>query len=226
MNNTVKTYTSIAVQSLLKGALIAGAGIFLSAACGVAAVLLMLNNEASVGVAARAGIAGTIAFMWDACLREPFTGLLLLTSLVFVYLYGALAVKTSLQNSVYLLWQNKLSDYFTPRIASYIKTLRERQPAWLAGAAKTSILKMKLIEASRNDKEINPVQRRALRYGLKKAGLENIYLDDPDFDLAAVIANRIKIKIAEVAQPSLLFFWLLAGVQIVLLVAALVRDGK
>lgn len=153
---------------------------------------------------------------------ESFSVILIIISFIFLFLYFAFASKYAIQTSLYLLWENKLSDFVLPKTLAYLEQISNASsPEWLKNAANKALLKTKLLDEVKKDKNIKRIQRYALNFGFKK-----LKLKDTDFEqdqpLASIICQKINNAITRTGKPSLFLFWLMFVSQIILLLLALI----
>ncbi len=210
MSSESKIYRSIGLKSAMAWSKIAFGGLIFSVICFLAGIMILFNSPEKEN-----GFALVIK-------TEPYADALIVMSCIFVFLYFALASKHALQTALYSLWKNKLSDFILPKTLTYIEHISNAlQPEWLKDVTNKAMIKIKLLDEVRKDKSINRIQRKALNLGFRK-----LKLDDMDFQqdqpLASIICLKINNTIASVSRPSMFLFWLLIGLQVVMLILALV----
>jgi len=83
------------------------------------------------------------------------------------------------------------------------------------------MLKLKLLEANKNDKESSKIKKKVISYLLNKISFDNVDFANKDLKLSEVISGNIKRFVSETIEPSFLVFWLLFLFQLVLIVVAI-----
>jgi hypothetical protein len=221
-------YTKIGTRALLKGFAVGMSGIIFCFITFLVGIYLLSDNQGGgVPAAGHAGILGALAGLYSLFIQEFWSALLLFASLGFIYFYFVFAAKTTLFTVIHLVWKNKLADFITPKIGSYIQKLLAHQPDWLKKAGDKGILKMKLVQEAKSDSTLNKVQQKILVFGIRKIELNEHELQNLDSAmLTTKITETVKNKISEFSNPSLLPFWVAMSIQVVLLILAIVKNHQ
>jgi hypothetical protein len=85
-----------------------------------------------------------------------------------------------------------------------------------------AMLRAKLLDENRNDKSNSSLNRRVLGYVFKKIKLDDIDFRDENLTLTEVLTLKLKNFISETTKPSFTLFWVLVGVQFLLLILSIV----
>lgn len=221
-------YTKIGTRALLKGLVVGSSGIIFCFISFLVSIYLFSDNEGGgAPAAAHAGVLGVFVGLLSLFTEELWSAILLVTSLGLIYFYSVFAAKTALFTVIHHVWKNKLADFITPKIASYMQKLLTHQPDWLKKAGDKGIVKMKLLQEAKDDSTLNKVQQKILVFGIKKIELNEDELQNLDsVMLTTKISETVKNRISEFANPSLLPFWIVMTLQVVLLVLAIVNNHQ
>ncbi len=202
----IKTFTKIAAKAALKWSIVFGAGIIFSV---VFLVVAWIQNS---------GLGdGFFSLIKALLLNNTAAFFLIFGSPVFMALYFVIANKVALQTAIHGIWKNKAEDFVTNRVKAIVNGITSRSD-WANKISDGAMLRMRLLEANSNDPESSGLKKRVLKFGFKQIKLNDINLKDENVRLSDVIANRMSAFISEASEPSYLFFWILLGLQLVLLV--------
>lgn len=225
MNENIKTFAKISSRSAagwLKVILLGG---LISIVCITTAIVLYGDNTGPGFTAAgHAGGAGAMLGVFVLFAEEFWTALLLFGSIGCMVFYIAFAGKYALQKVVNGLWKEKMSDTVLDKVHHYIGVLGRKQPGWLKDAGSGAAVKVQLLQAMQHDNSLGTVQRKALKYGLKKASLQDVDLAGGEGAVATMIIQKLKAKLDAAAKPSMKLFWIVAALQAIVLVMAIVRN--
>lgn len=203
-----------------------GFGFILSIICLIVSFKLLGNNEGSGYAGARVGGIGILFTLFYFFIVEFWSALLMVSSLLFIALYFIVANKTSLQTVIYSIWNSKLSGYVKPKIESYLKMFSENQPNWLKEVSSPVKLKLKLLDTVKRDTKTPAIQKKVIRYGLKKVKLDDVDFQQENISLSEILGSKINGQISAVAKPSYRLFFIMTGLQFILLIMALYFDGR
>jgi hypothetical protein len=78
----------------------------------------------------------------------------------------------------------------------------------------------------KEDPALGKVQRRAIAYGLKKATLSDVDFNNEQQSVSDVLVGRIRTKLEAAAQPSMTPFLIVAGLQIAVLILAIIYNHQ
>jgi len=160
------------------------------------------------------------AFLSGLFLNNIYGFILLAGAPVFAILYFLIANKAAIQQMIYLTWKNKVfASYIDSKVVFLVDKLTASNN-WSSAVSNKALLKMQLLEANRNDKESSKIKKKVINYLFQKINLDDVDFSNKDLKRSEVVSVKLNQFISEAVEPSLLFFWLLLLIQIVLFVAA------
>ena len=206
MIENIKIYSKIATKSFFKWLLLVGLGIGLSII--VFIILLfqnIINNENST-------IFNLYKTNWTAFI-------LIIGTPIFIILYIIIVNKHFIQNAINQVWKNKAEGFATEKIKLIVDKLVAKNET-LNSISNESVLRLKLLEENRTNPDTSKIKRKIVDYIIKKIKLDEIDYSDKELRLSDIVANKVNSFISESAEPSLLFFWIILVLQIVLFIIA------
>lgn len=135
---------------------------------------------------------------------------------IFAVIYVIMANKVSVQNVIYLLFKSKAGEHVISVITKAIEKITGKK-GWHSDLIAKGVLKMKVLQAVKEDPSTSRIQRSIIRYGFRKINLEDVDFQNEDVNLASVLSNKFNHFFGELVRPSLRFFWMLILLQIALL---------
>lgn len=226
MKTNLTLFTKIATRSALAWLSIVIPGIIISI-IGLIISIYLIGHQPGPGYAgARAGGIGallailvlfTVAF-WSMCL--------LVLSIAGFALFPTLASGYTLKKSIFLVWDNKLGDFFIEKISVYvdkvIQRIAERKGSSAATLRKESVKELKL--EVKKDGSTTRLQKRLLNYLLKQVNLDDIDWKAEPAKIKSQVLAKVKDYIGEKLMPSKLWVRLAMILPVVLMVLALIYD--
>ncbi len=179
--------------------------------------LLALYNN--VGLAG-GGHGSVVGLFVGLLTTNIFAFLLVFGAPVFIALYFIIANKVSIQNAIYLLWKGKAGDYISSKVKSLAKNLTEKKE-WRKELTDKAVLKAKMLQLTKEDKNTSKLQRKIINFGFKKIKLDEFDFQDENLNLADFLTNKFNNLVAETAKPSLKLLWIVIIAQIALLIASI-----
>jgi hypothetical protein len=164
----------------------------------------------SVEHSAHAGSGLIMVLLW---FRLDFWSAILFFSslLVFPFLYFAVANKTAIQTAIHLIWSNKISDWIGPKITYYLQKVESKQPNWLKNTSDSALVKLKLLEANKNDGETPALQKKVIGFLLKKARLDDVDFQKDSVSIGSILSEKLIQTLGDFASPSNTFLWIVIG---------------
>jgi len=214
MKENFKLAAKIGAKTLAKWGIFVGGGWLLSIICFL--IVLFTNSGLAVG----GDEAGAIAFVANLFSKNIWGFVLFLGAPIFMTLYFMFANKMAIQNSLHLLWENKAGDYITSKVRSLVERLSASNN-WAGKATDKTVIRAKMLDANRKNPDASKLQRTIINYGMKKVRLDDVDMQDENFKLSDLLADRFNEFISEAAKPSMAPFWILAIIQGVLLFLAI-----
>ena len=160
-------------------------------------------------------------------IRNEFWTLFLFISSIAMLIFSVLfANKYVIHTIVSIIYKEKLQDFVTPKIETYISNISSKQPDWLNKLTNASAVKIKLLGELRFDSDISSVNRKVLQYGFKKINLDDVDFSQSHLDYPAIIAFKINEKISKIATPNMKIFWFSAVLLLILLAIAIIKAPK
>ncbi|AWK06771.1 hypothetical protein HYN56_22075 [Flavobacterium crocinum] len=213
MKEEIKIVAGISAKSSLKWLFIMISGNVFTISCFL--IILFQNAEFAGG-----GHGNAYAFLAGLFFNNICGFILFAGAPVFSFLYFVIANKAAIQQMIYLAWKNKT---FAGYIDSKVILLTDKLAGsnhWVSSMSDESMLRLKLLEANKNDKETSRIKKRIINYLFQKIRLDDVDFSKEDLKLSEIVSMKINGFISESVEPSLMFFWLLLLIQIVLFVVA------
>lgn len=224
MNTNFNLFTKIASRSFLAWISIVIPGIILSIIGLIMAIYLLGNHPGYAG--ARAGGMGTLLALFVLFTVAFWSSLLLVFSIAGFVLFPSMASGYTLKKTIFLVWENKLGDFFIGKISSYLdKVLLRIAP--LEGASDATLKKQSLRELKlevKKDGDTNRLQKRLLNFLLKKIRLEDIDWHAPREKIKSEILARCKAYVGEKLLPSRLWIRLAMILPVILMILAFIYE--
>lgn len=212
MIENIKVYSKIAAKSLVKWLLLVGTGISISILFFLILLFQILNSTGKAN--------GTSTSFYVNLMHSNWAFVLLFVGApVFIFLYFIIANKHFIQSAIYQVWKNKAEGFATDKIKLIVDQLVAKNGA-ITTISSESVLKLKLLEESRRNPDSSKIKRRVVDYIIKKIKLNDVDYSNKDLRLSDIVANKVNSFISESAEPSLLFFWIILFIQIILFIIA------
>ena len=192
----------------------------------IAIILLGDNSGGGFPASAHAGILGAVMGFIFLFMVEFWTALLLTVGVLVPVLFIILANKNAIASAVYNVWKYKVADFIEPKIDFYINKMLQKQPGFLKNITEWSVVKVKLLDTINNDSQTPKLQKRIIKFVLKKIKMDNVDLKNPDTNLSAILSLKIRQFIEGFAEPDLKLVWILVGIDIVLIILAFVFNQQ
>lgn len=192
----------------------------------IAIILLGDNTGGGFPASAHAGILGAIVGFFVLFTVEFWTALLLTVGILAPILFIVLANKNAIASAVYNIWKYKIADFVEPKIDFYIDKILQKQPDFLKNITDWSVVKVKLLDTINNDAQTPKLQKRVIKFVLKKIKMDDVNFKDPNTNLNSILSLKIKQFIAGFAEPDLKLIWIIVGIDIVLIILALVFNHQ
>ncbi|OMP75730.1 MULTISPECIES: hypothetical protein [unclassified Chitinophaga] len=220
MKTNISLFTKIATRSLLAWLRVVIPGLLLSVV-GLIVSINIIGSQPGPGYAgARAVGVGAVLGVFVLFNVAFWSCLLFVISLAGFVLFPSLASGYTIKTALFLVWDNKLGDFFIDKISDYLDRV------WLRGEkqinAKESIKALKL--EVQKDTNTNKLQKRLLNYLLKRVRLDDVDWQAPPAEIKHAILEKFKVYIGEKLMPSKLVIRLAMILPIVLMILALIYD--
>lgn len=213
MKEEIKMMAGISAKSSLKWLIVMVSGNVFTIICFL--IILFQNADFAGG-----GHGNACAFLAGLFFNNICGFILFAGAPVFAFLYFVIANKVAIQQMIYLTWKNKkISDYIDSKVVLLVDKITDSN-SLVGTISNESILRLKLLEANKNDKENSRIKKRIINYLFQKIRLDDVDFSKEDLKLSEIVSLKINQFISETIEPSLLFFWLLFLLQVVLFVVA------
>lgn len=222
----IKTFTKITARSLAAWLKIVVPGGVFSFVCLLVSIILLGNNKGAGSTAGHAGGAGAIIALATVFATEFWSALLFITAITCLIIYIPVANKYALQRSIQLVWEYNLADSITGGIHKYVTKLTAKSPGWLKEIDNQATLKIKLMDEVSHDPEAGKIQKRILKWCLKRLSIDDINLKENESALPSILAEKIRYKIADAMEPSMKIFWTIFMAQALIMVLAIFFDHR
>jgi len=192
----------------------------------IAIILLGDNSGGGFPASAHAGILGAIMGFVFLFTVEFWTALLLTVGILAPVLFIILANKNAIASAVYNVWKYKIADFIEPKIDFYINKMLQKQPGFLKNITEWSVVKVKLLDTINNDSQTPKLQKRIIKFVLKKIKMDDVDFKNPETNLSSILSLKIRQFIEGFAEPDLKLVWILVGIDIVLIILAFVFNNQ
>jgi len=223
----VKLFGKVTGKSLFAWIKVALIGAIIMTGDIIIAVILFGDNPGGgFPAAAHGGILGAIVGFFVLFTVEFWTALLLTVGILAPILFIILANKNAIATAIYNVWKFKLADFVEPKIDFYIDKILKKQPDFLRSITDWSVVKVKLLDTINNDSETPKLQKRIIKFILKKIKMDDVSFKDPHTNLNSILSLKIKQFIAGFAEPDLKLVWIIVAIDIVLIILAFVFNNR
>ena len=223
----IKLFGKISAKSLFAWLKVAFIGAIIMIVDIIIAVILFGDNPGGgFPAAAHGGILGAIVGFFVLFTVEFWTALLLTVGILAPILFIILANKNAIATAIYNVWKFKLADFVEPKIDFYIDKILQKQPDFLRNITDWSVVKVKLLDTINNDSETPKLQKRIIKFVLKKIKMDDVNFKDPNTNLNSILSLKIKQFIAGFTEPDLKLVWIIVAIDIVLIILAFVFNNR
>ncbi|MFB9076423.1 hypothetical protein ACFFLS_24420 [Flavobacterium procerum] len=212
MKEEIKIAAKITAKTSLKWFTIVFIGGLFTLIC----FLIILFQNMGLG---GGGHGNAYAFTVNLFLNNICGFLLFVGAPAFAAGYFMIANKVAIQTMIHQVWENKMGKYIEEKVILLVDKLTASQN-WANSASNATMLRLKLLEANKNDKETSVIKKRIIGYFFAKINLDDIDFSNKDLKLSEIISFKLNRFISETIEPSFLFFWLLLAFQLILIIAA------
>lgn len=220
MKTNISVFTKIATRSLLAWLRVVIPGLLLSV-IGLIVSIYIIGSQPDPGYAgARAGGVGAIMGLFVLFSVACWSCLLFVISLAGFVLFPSLASGYTIKTAMFLVWDNKLGDFFIDKISNYLDRVWLRSGKQIS--EKESIKELKL--EVQKDANTNKLQKKLLNYLLKKVRLDDINWQAPPEEIKRAILEKVRIYIGEKLMPSKLVIRIAMVLPILLMILAFIYD--
>lgn len=155
-------------------------------------------------------------------LRPIGYSLTLLCLFVGPFLLFSLGNKYVISKTINKLLSDKGEILLFPIIDKILTKIKSNQPDILKKGTDTAILKLKLIQEIRDSND-NKWLKRIIIYGFKKVSLDDVDFKDENISIPDIIKNKIITGLKNISKPNRNFFWIIIGVQIIIMILVIAR---
>lgn len=208
---------SAAAFSFLKINLVGG----LSTALAVTSILLTVVGQSFDG--GGPGHAGGQAIVAVLFTLRP-VAMVLTTIILFTspFVLFALGNKYILMKLAARIGKDNGETYLYPLLDKALNKVRTEQPELLRKGGDSLKVRLRLIQGIK-DRSENKWAKRITLWGLRKADLSNVDLGAEDLSLTQVLRDRIVLALLTITTPSRKFFWIIVGLQWLVVLLTLVK---
>jgi hypothetical protein len=213
MKEEIKIVARITVKSSLKWFTIVSIGTLFTLICFL--IIIFQDNGGSGG-----GHGSVYAYLVNLFSYNFCGFLLFIGTPIFVLGYFMIANKVAIQTVIHQIWENKMGSFIEEKVVFLVDKLTASNN-WTNSISNKTMLKLKLLEANKNDKESSKIKKKTISYVLNKISFDNVDFANKDLKLSEVVSGNINKFVSETIEPSFLFFWLLLLFQLVLIIIAI-----
>ncbi len=224
MKENIKLITSIIAKTTFKWVFIFVSGNIITLITFLIALFTNLDCLEGVRVAHTGSAGGIVVIIFFASalfLSNFFAFVLVFGAPIFLTLYFLIANKISIQYALFLLWKGKAGDYILSKVRFLTKRITEKE-GWRKNISDKVMLKARLLQLAKEDKDTAKLQRRIISFGFKKINLDDIDFKNESLNLSDILTSKFEHFISEASKPSMKLFWVLALIQIIFLIISLI----
>lgn len=194
-------------------------GQFLTAFLAILSLFIIIYQSSGTGMAHVNGLA-IVGFLFT--LRPIGFGLTLLSIFLIPFVLFSLGNKYIISKTIHKLLSEKDEVLLFPIIDKVLGQIKSNQPELLKTGADKTKLQLKLLQEIRDSKE-NKWLKKIILYGFKKVNLDDVDFSDENVSFSDIIKNKIISHLKNISEPSRSFFWIILGIQIVILILIFLR---
>lgn len=226
MKANLTLFTKIATRSAVSWLSIVIPGIIISVIGLIISIYLIGQQPGPGYTGGHAGPIGAILGMIIMFTIAFWSSVLFVLSLAGFALFPSLASGYTFKKAVFLVWDNKLGDFFIEKIGVYVDKvmvrIAEKRAASDATLKKESIKELKL--EVKKDGATNKWQKRIINFLLKKVNLDDIDWKAEPAKIKSQILAKVKDYIGEKLVPSKWIIRLALLLPVVVMVLAFIYD--
>jgi len=223
VTSNIKLFGKITGKSLFAWAKVALIGAVIMIVDIVIAIILFGDNTGGgFPGAAHGGILGAILGFFFLFMIEFWSALLLTVGILSPVLFTILANKNAIASAVYNVWKYKVADFVEPKIDFYIDKILQKQPDFLKNITDWGVVKVRLLDTINNDSQTPKLQKRIIKFILKKIKMDDVDFKNPNTNLSSILSFKIRQFIEGFAEPDLKLVWIFVAIDIVLIILAFV----
>jgi len=143
--------------------------------------------------------------------------LIALSLFVTPFILLSLGNKYIISKTINKLLSDKGETLLFPIIDKVFSKIKSNQPDLLKKGTDSTKLKLKLIQEIRDSKD-NKWLKKIIIYGFKKVNLDDVDFTDEKVSFTDIIKDKTITGLKNVSQPSRNFFWIILGLQIIILI--------
>lgn len=214
MNENIKIASRITAKTFLAWSIVVFVGSIITFLC-IPIVLFQVGDLGLAGGGHGSPFALVIGlFSTNICGFILFMG-----APIFIGLYFTIASKIAIQSIIYQIWKNKAGSFVENKIIIITDKLTSKND-WTSFLSNETLLRVKLLEANKKDKETSKIKKKTINYLFKKIKLDDIDFTNDNLKLSDIILTKVIKSISETTKPSFCFFWLLISFQLILIICS------
>ncbi|MPS72817.1 MAG: hypothetical protein E2590_06625 [Chryseobacterium sp.] len=222
-SSNIKLFGKITAKSLFAWIKVAFIGaVIMITNITIAIILFSDNPGGGFPASGHAGILGAVMGFIFLFMVEFWSALLLTVGILVPVLFIILANKNAIASAIYNVWKFKIADFVEPKIEFYVDKILQKQPDFLKNITNWSVVKVKLLDTINNDSQTPKLQKRIIKFILKKIKMDDVDFKNPNTNLSSILSFKIRQFIEGFAEPDLKLVWILVAIDIVLIILAFV----
>jgi len=167
-------------------------------------------------------VTASAAVMLLFALRPIGFGLTIITLLAGPFLIFALGNKYIMSKTIHKLLSDKGEVLLFPIIDKVLNKVKSKQPDLFKKGTDKTKLQLKLIQELKDSNE-NKWLKKIIIYGFKKVNLDDVDFTNENVSFTDIVKEKMITGLKNTSQPSRNFFWIILGIQIVILILILTR---
>lgn len=162
-------------------------------------------------------VSGEAAIVVLAVQRPIAFGITLLSMIASPFLLFSLGNKYVMFRTINRLISDKGEKLLFPIIDKILLKVKEHQPELFKQGVDKTKLQLKILQEIRDSKQ-NKWLKKIIAFGFKKVELNEIDFKDENVSFSEIIKTKIIDQLKSISEPSRLFFWLILGINLLILV--------
>ena len=165
---------------------------------------------------------GEAAVLVLLMLRPVSFGLTVLSAFGAPFLLFTLGNKYVMTSTINRLISDRGEQLLFPIIDRILNKVKANQPQLMQSGVDKTKLQLKVLQEIRDSKE-NKWFKKIIAFGFRKIDLNEVDFRDENVSFTEIIKNKIIDKLKDISEPSRLFFYLILGWMVLILVLTVFR---
>lgn len=221
INDNVKYLAKLVSRATLSFLKINIAGQISIAILGVATIGIIIFQTFKSG-GGPVHTSGEAAVLVLLMVRPVSFGLTILSAFGAPFLLFTLGNKYVMTSTINRLISDRGEQLLFPIIDRILNKVKANQPQLMQSGVDKTKLQLKVLQEIRDSKE-NKWFKKIIAFGFRKIDLNEVDFRDENVSFTEIIKNKIIDKLKDISAPSRLFFYLILGWMMLILVLTVFR---